>query len=109
MRQLSLKKKESRLVWQILMRGILITDRMTKSATTAEQDAYRELRPRIVRAWKSGLILGGVRPKSKIYGIMPRRLLQDIELATLKKLSRKDGAKAKRNIVVPKKRTPLRG
>lgn len=104
MRQLSLKKKESRLVWQILLRGILITDRLTTSATTAEQDAYRELRPRIIRAWKSGLVLGGVRPKSKIHDIMPKRLLQDVELATLKKLSRKDRVKAKRNIAVPKKR-----
>ena len=104
MRQLSLKKKESRLVWQILLRGILIADRMTKNTTTAEQDAYRELRPRIIRAWKSGLVLGGVRPKSKIYDIMPKRLLQDVELAALKKLSRRDGAKRKRNIVVPKKR-----
>jgi hypothetical protein len=48
--------------------------------------------------------LGGVRPKSKIYDIMPKRLLQDVEVAALKKLSRKDGAKTKRNIVVPKKR-----
>ena len=102
---MSLKKKESRLVWQVLMRGILITDRMIKGATAAEQDAYRVLRPRIIRAWKSGLILGGVRPKSKIYDIMPKRLLQDIELAALKKISRRDAVKAKRHIVVPKKRT----
>ena len=41
--------------------------------------------------------------------IMPKRLLQDVELAALNKLSRKDGAKAKRHIVVPKKRATLRG
>ena len=104
MRQLSLKKKESRLLWQILMRGIIVTDRVIQRATVPEQDAYKELRPRIIAAWKSGLILGGVRPKSKIYDIMPKQILQDTQLAALRKLSRRGGVKAKRNIVVPKKR-----
>ena len=109
MRQLSLKKKESRLLWQILMRGILVTDRMNRKAPGADHEAYTQLRPRIIAAWKSGLILGGIRPKSKIHDIMPRQLLQQTELATLKKLSRKDRVRAKRNIIVPRKRNAVGG
>jgi hypothetical protein len=48
--------------------------------------------------------VGGVRPKSKIYEIMPNQILRETELAELKKLSTKTRAKSNRNIVVPKKK-----
>jgi len=34
MRQLTLKKKESRQVWQLLLRGIVATDKMGAKATS---------------------------------------------------------------------------
>lgn len=104
MRQLALKKKESRLLWQVLMRGILVTDRMNKKAVAKNQDDYAKLRQQLIGAWRSGIIVGGVRPKHKIYEIMPHQILQETELAELKKLSTKKRGKAKHNIVVPRKK-----
>jgi len=90
MRQLTLKKKESRQVWQLLLRGIVATDRIAGKATTAEREAYLELREKILGSWKAGIVLGGVRPKREIYKLMPRPLLQAAELKKLKKSSRRD-------------------
>jgi hypothetical protein len=103
MRQLALKKKESRLLWQILMRGIVATDRMNEKAGATDQDGYKKLRQKLIDAWRSGIIVGGVRPKNKIYDIMPDYILQETELAELKKLSMQKKVKSNRNIVVPKK------
>ena len=105
MRQLALRKKESRLLWQVLMRGILVTDRMNRKAAATDQDDYRKLRAELIGAWRSGIIVGGVRPKHKIYEIMPHQILQETELAELKKLSTRKRGKAKRNIVVPRKKS----
>ena len=104
MRQLALKKRESRLLWQVLMRGIVVTDRRNRKAAATEQDDYKKLRGKLIGAWRAGLIVGGVRPKHKIYDIMPAQLLQETELAELKKLARETKAKASREIVVPRKR-----
>ena len=104
MRQLVLKKKESRLLWQVLMRGIVITYRMNKKASATEQDDYKKLRGKLLAAWRTGLLVGGVRPKHKIYDIMPNQILQETELAELQKLSRETKAKASREIVVPRKK-----
>src|SRR5688572_15355542 len=95
MRPLSLKRKESRLVWQIVMQGIVAMDRQMKRASEAEQDDYQKVRADLIGAWKSGLLVGGVRPKRKIYDIMPEPILQETKLADLKKESRKARAKAK--------------
>ena len=104
MRQLVLKKKESRLLWQVLMRGIVVTDRMNKKAVATTQDDYKKLRGKLLGAWKTGLLVGGVRPKHKIHDIMPHQILRETELAELKKLSRETKAKANREIVVPRKK-----
>ncbi len=104
MRALALKKKESRLLWQILMRGIVVTDRMIKKAIAAEQADYKRLREKLIAAWRSGIIVGGVRPKHKIHDIMPSQIVQETELAELKTLSRKKRTKSNRKIVVPKKK-----
>jgi len=104
MRQLALKKKESRLLWQILMRGIVATDRINKETIATEQNDYQKLRQKLIDAWRSGIIVGGVRPKHKIYDIMPDQILQETELAELKKVSRQSKVKANREIVVPKKK-----
>ena len=104
MRQLALKKKESRLLWQVLMRGIVVTDRMNKKAVAAEQGDYKKLRGKLIGAWRTGLLVGGVRPKHKIYDIMPNQILQETEIAELKKLSRETKAKASREIAVPRKK-----
>src|SRR5215207_4981947 len=104
MRQLTLKKKESRLVWQLLFRGIVATDGLGANATTEERAAYQKLREKIIGAWKSGIVLGGVRPKSDIDKIMPAQLLQATELAKLKKSTQKRLAASRKSIVVPIKR-----
>jgi hypothetical protein len=105
MRSLSLKRKESRLVWQVLLQGIVVVDRQIKRASPAEQDDYKKLREKLMIAWKAGLLVGGVRPKRRIYDIMPDTLLQETELAELRKETRKATAKAKREISVPHKKS----
>ena len=102
MRQLTLKKKESRQVWQLLLRGIVATDRIAGKATTAEREAYLELREKILGSWKAGIVLGGVRPKREIYKLMPRPLLQAAELKKLRKSSRRDLAASRKAIAVPR-------
>jgi hypothetical protein len=104
MHSLSLKRKESRLVWQVLLQGILVIDRKIKRASPAEQDDYKKLREKLMSAWKAGLLVGGVKPKRRIYDIMPDSLLQETELAELRKETRKAKAKAKREISVPHKK-----
>ena len=104
MRSLSLKRKESRIVWQVLMQGILSVDRKIKSASADEQDDYKKVRAQLIAAWRSGLLVGGVKPKRKIYDIMPESLLQETKLAELRKETRKAKAKAKREISVPHKK-----
>ena len=101
MRPLSLKKKESRSVWQILLQGIVVMDRKMKGASEADRDEYNKIRSNLIGAWKSGLLVAGVKPKRKIYEIMPESILQEAELADLRKASRKARAKAKREISVP--------
>ena len=101
MRPLSLKKKESRTVWQILLQGIVVMDRKIKSASEADRDEYKKVRNSLIAAWKSGLLVGGVKPKRKIYDLMPESILQEAELGDLRKASRKARAKAKREISVP--------
>jgi hypothetical protein len=102
MRQLTLKKKESRHVWQLLLRGILATDKIASKATTEEREAYLELRDKILSSWKAGIVLGGVRPKKEIYKLMPTHLLQAAELKKLKKSSRRDLASSRKAIEVPR-------
>ena len=104
MRSLSLKRKESRIVWRVLMQGIVAVDRKIKSASADEQDDYKKVREQLIGAWRSGLLVGGVKPKRKIYDIMPESLLQETKLAELRKESRKARAKAKREISVPHKK-----
>jgi hypothetical protein len=104
MRSLSLKRKESRLLWQVLLQGIVVVDRKIRHASPAEQDDYKKLRDKLMTAWKAGLLVGGVRPKRRIYDIMPDSLLQETELAELRKETRKAKAKAKRVISVPHKK-----
>jgi hypothetical protein len=104
MRSLALKRKESRILWQVLMQGILVVDRKMKNVPAAEQEEYQKLREKLLLAWKSGLLVGGVRPKRKIYDIMPEPLLHAPQLADLQKEWRKAKAKAKREISVPHKK-----
>jgi len=104
MRSLSLKRKESRIVWQVLMQGIVVVDRKIKRASADEQGDYRKVRAQLISAWRSGLLVGGVKPKRKIYDIMPESLLQETKLAELRKETRKAKAKAKREISVPHKK-----
>ena len=104
MRPLSLKRKESRLVWQMLMQGIVSVDRKITRASAAEQDDYKRLREKLMIAWKAGLLVGGVRPKRRIYDIMPDSLQQETKLVELRKETRKAKAKAKREISVPRKK-----
>ena len=102
MRQLTLKKKESRQVWQLLLRGIVATDRMAAKATSEEREAYLAVREKILGSWKAGIVLGGVRPKKEIYKVMPSPLLQEMELEKLKKSSRRDLAASRKTIAVPR-------
>jgi len=102
MRQLTLKKKESRQVWQLLLRGIVATDKIAGKATAEEREAYLELRDKILTSWKAGIVLGGVRPKKEIYKLMPTQLRQAAELKKLKKSSRRDRASSRRAIEVPR-------
>jgi hypothetical protein len=103
MRSLSLKRKESRILWQVLMQGIVVVDRKIKRASAAEQDDYNKLREKLLVAWRSGILVGGVKPKRRISDIMPESLLQETELGDLRKETRKAKAKAKREISVPRK------
>jgi hypothetical protein len=102
--QLALKKKESRLLWEILVRGIVATDQANRRKPSPDQDAYRHLRSKVLRAWKSGVIVGGVRPKRRIHDILPDHLLKESELAVLEKAHRRAKAKAKRVVAAPSKR-----
>jgi hypothetical protein len=104
MRSLSLKRKESRIAWQVLLEGVVALDRKMKRASQDEQDDYQKLRSKLLVAWRSGVLVGGVRPKRKISDIMPASLLQETELANLRKETRQAKAKAKREISVPHKR-----
>ena len=101
MRPLSLKRKESRTVWQILLQGIVVMDRKMKGASEADRDEYTKVRNNLIAAWKSGLLVGGVKPKRRIYDLMPASILQEAELGDLKKASRKARKKVKREISVP--------
>jgi hypothetical protein len=102
MRPLTLKKKESRQVWQLLLRGIVATDKMAAKATSEEREAYLAVRERILSSWKAGIVLGGVRPKKEIYTLMPPQLRQAMELKKLKKSSRRDLAASRQAIAVPR-------
>ena len=102
--QLALKKKESRLLWEILVRGIVATDQANRKTASPDPDAYRHLRSKVLRAWKSGFIVGGVRPKRRIHDILPEYLLKESELMLLEKAGKRARAKAKRQIAAPKKR-----
>ena len=103
MRSLSLKRKESRIVWKLLMQGIVVVDRKIKRASAAEQDEYQKLRAKLMGAWRAALLVGPVKPKRKIHEIMPEPLLQETELGDLRKETKKAKAKAKRVISVPHK------
>ena len=103
MRQLTLKKKESRQVWQLLLRGIVVTDKMAAQATSEEREAYLAVRDKILSSWKAGIVLGGVRPKKEIYTLMPPQLLQAMELTKLRKSSRRDLATSRQAIAVPRR------
>lgn len=102
MRQLTLKKKESRQVWQLLLRGIVATDKMAAKATSEEREAYLEVREKVLGAWKAGIVLGGVRPKKEIDRLLPPQLRQGMELKKLRKSSRRDLAAARDAIAVPR-------
>ena len=102
MRQLTLKKKESRQVWQLLLRVIVATDRMAAKATSEEREAYLAVREKILGSWKAGIVLGGVRPKKEIYRLMPPQLLQGAELQKLRKSSRRELATSRKTIAVPR-------
>ena len=104
MRQLQLKKKESRIAWQIIGRGIVASDASSKNAG-ATTDGYKEVRDKIISAWRAGVIIGGVRPKHKIRDLMPSQILQETALGDLKREAKQTKAKAKRKISVPHKRT----
>lgn len=102
MRQLTLKKKESRQVWQLLLRGIVATDKMVAKATTEERQAYLAIREKILGSWKAGIVLGGVRPKKEIHTLMPPPLLHEMELKKLRSSSRRDLATSREEIAVPR-------
>jgi hypothetical protein len=91
-------------VWQVLLRGIVAMDRMHRAAKTADTEAYQKVREKIIGAWKSGIVLGGVRPKSEIYRIMPTQILQATEIRKLQALSRKGMSKSRQRIQVPRSR-----
>ena len=103
MRQLQLKKKESRIAWQIIGRGIVASDALSKQTDATTED-YKEVRDKIIAAWRAGVIIGGIRPKHKIRTIMPSQILQQTALGDLKREAKQTKAKAKRNITVPHKR-----
>ena len=100
---IALKKRESRLLWEVLIRGIVATDQAHRKTSPPDDDAYRRLRSKVLRAWKSGVIVGGVRPKRHIRDMLPDYLLNEAELASLKKANKRARAKAKREIAVPRK------
>lgn len=106
MRPLPLKKKESRILWQVLLQGIVAVDRKMKSTSQDERDEYAKVRSKLIGAWRSGLLVGAVKPKRKIYEIMPEPILHETALADLRKKSRKASARAKREISVPRKAAP---
>ena len=97
-----LKKKESRLLWQVLIRGIVVTDRMTKRKRAEAQDDYSALRRKVITAWKSGILVGGIRPKSRARDIMPTYLLQETELTDLARVTKKHSRSAQKRIAVPR-------
>jgi adenosylmethionine-8-amino-7-oxononanoate aminotransferase len=98
-----LKKKESRLLWQLLIRGIVVTDRMNKRRGAEDQDDYSALRQKVIAAWKAGIIVGGVRPKSHVRDIMPPYILQQTELARFNKATKKHRRASQERIEVPHK------
>src|SRR5688572_5565757 len=99
--QLALKRKESRLLWEVLVRGIQATDAAARKTPSTDHDAYLKLRGKVLRAWKAGIIVGGIRPKKRIHDILPGALLKETEFARLRKADRRAKAKAKRGIAVP--------
>jgi hypothetical protein len=101
MRQLVLKKKESHLAWEILVRGLVATDRLSRKMSQDERHAYEHLRQKLVAAWRGGIIVGGVRPKKDIVNIMPRQMLLDTGLPAFRKSVNKARAEAKGHLVVP--------
>ena len=103
MRHLALKKKESRLVWEVLLRGVVATDRMKKRGAE-EEAAYQKLRSRLIAAWRGGIILGGIRPKKTIDKVMPPELMRETELAVFKKASKRDRAAVSQKITAPQKK-----
>jgi exonuclease V gamma subunit len=103
MRQLQLGKKASRIAWKIIGRGIVALDALDTKASPSEQDDYKEVRKKLLDAWRGGVIIGGVRPKHKLREILPSRILQETELADLKQETKNAKAKAKRTIAVPHK------
>ena len=105
MHPLSLKKKESRIAWQVLMQGIVAMDRKTRGTPGDEQDEYKQVRSKLIGAWRAGLLVGGLRPKRLVRDVIPERIRQETDLADLRKHNRKARAKAKREITTPRKRS----
>jgi hypothetical protein len=103
MRQLQLKKKESRNAWQILGRGIVALDAVNKRASRTVKDDYQDVRRKLISAWRAGVIIGGVRPKHKIHDIMPSQILDETDVVELRRETKHVRAKAKRIIAVPHK------
>jgi hypothetical protein len=101
MRQLVLKKKESRLAWEILIRGLVATDRLCAKMSEDEQEAYENLRQKVIVAWRAGIIVSGVRPKKDIVRMMPRQMLLDAGLPEFRKSVDKANGEAKSHLVVP--------
>ena len=96
-----LKKKESRLLWQLVIRGIVVTDRMNKRGGVETPDDYAAVRQKVIAAWKAGIIVGGIRPKSHVRDIMPQYILQETELAVLNKATKKHRRRSRKHIEVP--------
>jgi len=98
---LALKKKESRLLWELLIRGMAATDRAASRTPATDRNDYLKLRGKVLGAWKSGMIVGGVRPKRRIYDMLPDSLLREANMPLLKKANKRARVKAKRVISVP--------
>lgn len=101
MRQLALKKKESRLLWRVLVRGLVATDRVRETLSEDDREAYQQLRQKVITAWKAGIVMGGVRPKKEIASIMPNQMLMEAGLPALKKSLKKVNGKTKNHLAVP--------
>ena len=99
---LALKKKESRLLWELLIKGMAATDRAADRLPAADRNDYVKLRGKVLAAWKSGMIVGGVRPKRRIHDMLPDSMLKEADMPLLKKAHQRARGKAKRAISVPK-------